>query len=57
MEVTVEFVSEIISSLTDKDKRILSGDPKKIKTVQDNWIFSKDIRSTNPNWVLTDTQA
>jgi len=57
MEVTVEFVSEIISSLTDKDKKIISGDPKKIKTVHDNWIFSKDIRSANPNWVLIDTQA
>ncbi len=57
MEVSVEFVSEIISSLKDKDKKILSGDPKKIKKVHDNWIFSKDLRSTNPNWVLIDTQA
>ena len=57
MKVTVEFVSEIISSLTDKDKKVLSGDPKKIKTVHDNWIFSKDLRSTNPNWILIDTQA
>jgi len=57
MKVTVEFVSEIISSLTDKDKKVLSGDPKKIKTVHDNWVFSKDIRSKNPNWVLIDTQA
>ena len=57
LEVTVEFVSEIISSLKDKEKNILSGDPKKIKTVQDCWKFSKDIRSSSPNWLLIDTQA
>jgi len=57
IEVTVEFVSQIISSLKDKEKNILTGDPKKIKTVHDYWKFSKDIRSTNPNWLLIDTQA
>ena len=43
LEVTVEFVSEIISCLKDKNKKILSGDPEKIKKVHDTWIFSKDI--------------
>ena len=57
IEVTVEFISEIISSLKDKNNKIISGDPKKIKTVQDSWKFSKDIRSANPNWLLIDTQA
>jgi len=56
LEVTVEFVSEIISCLKDKDKKILSGDPKKIKKVYDTWVFFKDIRSINPNWLLIDTQ-
>ena len=57
LEVTVEFVSEIISTLRDKDKKILSGDPKKIKKVYDSWKFSRDLRSLNPNWLLIDTQA
>ena len=57
LEVTVEFVSEIISTLKDKDKKILSGDPDKIKKVYDSWKFSRDLRSLNPNWLLIDTQA
>ena len=44
LEVTVDFVSEIISCVKDKDNKILSGDPKKIKKVFDTWKFSKDSR-------------
>ena len=57
LEVTVEFVSEIISCIKDKENKIISGDPKKVKKVNDSWKFSKDSRSTNPNWLLIDTQA
>ena len=56
-EVTVDFVSEIISCVKDKDDKIVSGDPEKIKKVLDTWKFSKDSRSANPNWLLIDTQA
>jgi len=55
LEVTVDFVSEIITCIKDKDKKIISGDSEKIKTVYDTWVFSKDIRSANPNWLLIDT--
>ena len=57
LEVTVEFVSEIISCIKDKENKIISGDPGKVKKVNDVWKFSKDGRSTNPNWLLIDTQA
>ena len=57
LEVTVEFVSEIISTLRDKDKKILSGSPDKVKKVYDSWKFSRDLRSLNPNWLLINTQA
>jgi len=55
LEVTVDFVSEIITCIKDKDKNIVSGDGEKIKTVYDTWVFSKDIKSSNPNWLLIDT--
>jgi predicted lipid-binding transport protein (Tim44 family) len=55
LEVTVDFVSEIITCIKDKDKKIVSGDSEKIKTVYDTWVFSKNIRSSNPNWLLIDT--
>ena len=55
LEVTVDFVSEIITCIKDKDKKIISGDNEKIKTVYDTWVFSKDIKSSNPNWLLINT--
>jgi len=57
LEVTVEYVSEIISCIKDKENKIISGDPEKVKKVNDVWKFSKDSRSTNPNWLLIDTQV
>ena len=56
LEVTVDFVSEIISCVKDKDNKILSGDPEKVKKVFDTWKFKKDQKSNNPNWLLIDTQ-
>ena len=57
LEVTVEFVSEIISCVKDKDNKVISGDPEKVKKVLDTWKFTKDSKSSNPNWLLIDTQA
>ena len=56
IEVNVDFISEIISCVKDNNNKIISGDPKKSKKVFDTWKFSKDSRSNNPNWLLTDTQ-
>ena len=55
LKVTVDFVSEVITCVRDKERKIISGDPKKIKKIHDTWVFSRDIRSTNPNWQLVDT--
>jgi len=54
LNVTVEFVGEVITCVKDKNKKIISGDPDKIKKIYDTWIFSRDIRSSNPNWQLVD---
>ncbi len=55
LNVTVDFVSEVITCVKDKDKKIISGDPEKIKKIYDTWVFSRDTRSNNPNWQLVDT--
>ena len=55
LEVTVDFVSEIITCIKDKEKKIISGDAEKIKTVYDTWTFSRDMSSSNPNWLLINT--
>ena len=55
LNVTVDFISEVITCIKDKEKKIVSGDPEKIKKIYDTWIFSRDTRSNNPNWQLVDT--
>jgi|TARA_B110001452_G_scaffold224059_1_gene197478 predicted lipid-binding transport protein (Tim44 family) len=55
LEVTVDFISELITCVRDKNKKVISGDSEKVKKVYDTWKFSKDIRSANPNWLLIDT--
>ena len=55
LKVTVDFVSEVITCIKDKEKKIISGDPEKIKKIYDTWIFSRDTRSNNPNWQLIET--
>ena len=55
LNVTVNFVSEIITCIRDKEKKIISGSPDKIKTIYDTWTFSRDMSSNNPNWLLVNT--
>ena len=54
LKVTVDFVAEVITCIKDKDKKIISGSPDKIKKIYDTWVFSRDTRSNNPNWQLVD---
>ena len=57
LEVTVNFISEIITCIKDKENKIISGDPKKVKRVNDTWKFSRNIKSQNPNWQLIETKV
>jgi predicted lipid-binding transport protein (Tim44 family) len=52
LNVTVDFIAEVITCIKDKDKKIVSGDPEKIKKIYDTWVFSRDTTSANPNWYL-----
>tara|TARA_B100001121_G_scaffold308659_1_gene333311 strand:+ start:876 stop:1472 length:597 start_codon:yes stop_codon:yes gene_type:complete len=52
LNVTVDFIAEVITCIRDKEKNIVSGDPEKIKKIYDTWVFSRDTRSSNPNWQL-----
>jgi len=54
LQVTVDFVGEVITCIKDKENKIVSGDPEKIKKIYDTWVFSRDTRSNNPNWQLVD---
>ncbi|MGI9414113.1 MAG: Tim44/TimA family putative adaptor protein [Hyphomicrobiales bacterium] len=55
--VTVKFISQIISSTHDKEGRVIDGDPKKVREVTDIWTFVRDVSSRDPNWKLVATEA
>ena len=55
LNVTVEFIGEVITCIKDKEEKIVSGDSEKIKKIYDTWIFSRDMTSKNPNWQLVET--
>ena len=54
-KVTVNFVSEIISCVKDKNNQVIEGNPDTIKTVNDVWKFSKNMWSQDPTWYLVET--
>ena len=54
-KVTVNFVSEIITCVRDKNNQVLEGNPDTIKTVNDVWKFSKNMWSQDPTWYLIET--
>lgn len=56
-QITVKFVSQLISSTRDKGGEVIAGDPHKIKEVTDIWSFARDVSSRNPNWHLVATQS
>lgn len=59
-EVTVRFVSQLITAIRNQDGEIISGDDKSVKEVTDIWTFKRDISTpdalANPNWLLVATQ-
>ena len=54
-KVTVNFVSEIITCVKDKNNQVIEGNPDTIKTVNDVWKFSKNMWSQDPTWYLVET--
>ena len=56
-KVTVNFVSEIITCVKDKNNQIVEGNHDTIKTVNDVWKFSKNMWSQNPTWYLVETSS
>ena len=54
-KVSVNFVSEIITCVKDKNNQIIEGNPDTIKTVNDVWRFAKNMWSQDPTWYLVDT--
>jgi len=56
-QVTVRFLSKLISATYNKDGAVIDGDPVHVGDVTDIWTFSRDISSRDPNWKLIATES
>jgi predicted lipid-binding transport protein (Tim44 family) len=56
-QVTVRFVSQLVSVTRDRDGNVIDGSPDKVTDVTDVWTFARDLGSRDPNWKLVATEA
>lgn len=56
-QVTVRFVSQLISATRDRSGTVIEGSPDKVTDVTDVWTFARDLSSRDPNWKLVATEA
>ena len=56
-QITVRFISKLISVTRDSAGAVIDGSPDKVTDVTDVWTFARDISSRDPNWKLIATEA
>jgi len=54
-QLTVRFVSQMISVTRDKNGTVVDGNPDKVADITDVWTFARDTTSRDPNWKLVGT--
>ena len=55
-QLTVRFVSDLISATKNTAGEVINGDVRRIKEVVDIWTFSRSVPGSSPNWHLVATQ-
>lgn len=53
--ITVQFTTEQINVLRDKEGNVVGGDPSQIEKAIDIWTFERDTASRDPNWKIVAT--
>lgn len=56
-EITVRFVSEMVSATYATDGTIVDGDPEQVVEVTDVWTFARCVSSSSPDWKLVATEG
>jgi predicted lipid-binding transport protein (Tim44 family) len=56
-QITVRFVSKLVSATRDRAGAVIDGSTDKVTDVTDVWTFARDISSRDPNWKLVATEA
>ncbi len=53
--VTVDFISNQVLLIKDEAGNVIDGDPADVEEMEDQWVFKRDLTSSNPNWVIIST--
>jgi predicted lipid-binding transport protein (Tim44 family) len=56
-QVTVRFISKLVSATHDKTGKVIDGDPVHVGDVTDIWTFAREVASRDPNWKLVATES
>ena len=54
-QITVKFVSQMISATLDQNDEVVDGDLQEVAEVIDVWTFARPVKSRDPNWKLVAT--
>lgn len=54
-EIALRFEADIAAVTRDKDGNVVAGSLTDAVGTNDIWTFSRDLRSTDPNWKLSET--
>ncbi len=55
--ITVRFIASEITMIRDANGEIIAGDPDRPTEMRDIWTFSRDIKSRDPRWFVTETRG
>ncbi len=56
-QITVRFVSKLVSATRDRSGAVIDGNADKVTDVTDVWTFARDVSSRDPNWKVVATEA
>ena len=56
-QITVRFVSKLISVTRGRTGDVIDGNAEKVTDVTDVWTFARDVSSRDPNWKVVATEA
>ena len=56
-QVTIRFVSKLISATRGRTGNVIDGNAEKVTDVTDVWTFARDVSSRDPNWKVVATEA
>ncbi len=56
-QVTIAFVSQLISVTRDAKGDVVDGSAEAVSEVNDIWTFSRQLGSRDPNWLLVATES